>query len=131
MVCIRETSELPLQGQAERAGALQPREQKALGDFIEVFQYLKGPTGKMGLFIRAGSDRMRGNGFKLEEGRSRLDIRKNFFTVRVVRDWNRLLSEAVNVPSLEAFKARLDGAVSRLVEREVCLHIAAVGTTSP
>ena len=81
------------------------------------FQYLKGAHRKAGegLFIRACSDRMRGNGFKLEEGRFRLDIRKKFFTVRVVRHWNRLPSEVVDAPSLEAFKARLDGAVSNLV----------------
>ena len=58
---------------------------------------------------------MRGNGFKLEQGRFRLDIRKKFFTVRVVRHWNRLPSEAVDAPSLEAFKASLDGALSNLV----------------
>ena len=58
---------------------------------------------------------MRGNGFKLEEGKFRLDIRKKFFTVRVVRHWNRLPSEAVNAPTLEVFKARLDGALSNLV----------------
>ena len=68
-----------------------------------------------GLFIRAGSDRMRGNSFKLEEGRLRLDIRKKFFIVRVVRHWHRLPSEVVDAPSLEAFKARLDGALSNLV----------------
>ncbi|KFU92035.1 hypothetical protein M959_01387, partial [Chaetura pelagica] len=55
------------------------------------------------------------NGFKLEEGRFRLDIRKKFFRVRVVRHWNRLLREVVDAPSLEIFKARLDGALSNLV----------------
>ena len=71
------------------------------------FHYLNMSYRKAGegLFIRAGNDRMTGNGFKLEEGRFRLDIRKKFFTVRVVRRWNRLPSEVVDVPSLEAFKA--------------------------
>ncbi|KFP96650.1 hypothetical protein N329_03585, partial [Haliaeetus albicilla] len=55
------------------------------------------------------------NGFKLKEGRFRLDVRKKFFTVRVVRHWNRLPGDAVDVPSLEVFKARLDGALSNLV----------------
>jgi len=53
-----------------------------------------------------------------------LDIRKKFFIVRAVRYWNRLPSEAVGAPSMEAFKARLDGAVSNLVWWEVSLPIA-------
>ncbi|KFO82225.1 hypothetical protein N303_09411, partial [Cuculus canorus] len=48
------------------------------------------------------------NGYKLEGDRFRLDIRKNFFTMRVLRHWHRLPSEAVAAPSLEVFKARLD-----------------------
>ncbi|KFZ54630.1 hypothetical protein N321_02693, partial [Antrostomus carolinensis] len=55
------------------------------------------------------------NGFKLKESRFRLDIRKKFFTVRVVRHWNRLPKEVVDAPSLEVFKARLDEAWSNLV----------------
>ncbi|GAB0203109.1 hypothetical protein GRJ2_002776500 [Grus japonensis] len=81
------------------------------------FQYLKGFYKKSGegLFTRACNDRTRGNGFKLKEGRFRLDVRKKFFPVRVVRHWHRLPREAVDAPSLEVFKARLDGALGNLV----------------
>ena len=58
---------------------------------------------------------MRGNSLKLNEGRFRIDIRKKFFTVRVVRHWNRLPKEAVDAPSLEVYKVRLDGPLSNLV----------------
>ncbi|PKU40357.1 hypothetical protein llap_9343 [Limosa lapponica baueri] len=81
------------------------------GDLVG--QYLKVIYKKAGegLFTRQCSNRMRGNSFKLKEGRFRLDIRKKFFTVRVVRHWNRLPREAADAPSLEVFKTRLDGAL--------------------
>jgi len=61
------------------------------------------------------SDRTRGNGCKLKEGRFRLDIGKKFFTRRVVKHWPRLPIEVVAAPSLAVLKARLDGALSNLV----------------
>ncbi|KFQ13774.1 hypothetical protein N330_13037, partial [Leptosomus discolor] len=54
------------------------------------------------------------SGFKLKEGRFRLDIRKKFFTVRVVR-LEQVAREVVDAPSLEVFKARLDRTLSNLI----------------
>jgi len=59
-------------------------------------------------WARAWGDRTRGDGFKLKEGRFTLDIRKKFFTARVVKPWPRLPSEVVDAPPLETLQARLD-----------------------
>jgi len=67
---------------------------------------------------------MRGNGFKLEEGRFRLDTGKKFFTVSVVRTGTGCPERLWMPPSLEALKARLDGAVNNLGWREASLPIA-------
>ncbi|KFV09864.1 hypothetical protein N340_12889, partial [Tauraco erythrolophus] len=56
------------------------------------------------------------NGFKLKEGRFRLDLRQTFFALRMVKHCNsRLPREVVDAPSLEVFKARLDEALSNLI----------------
>jgi len=86
-------------------------------DLIAALQYLKVAYKQAGegLCIEACSNRTRGNGFKLKEGRFRLHIRKKFFMMRVVRHWNSLFRAAVDAPSLEVFKLRLDGALSTLI----------------
>jgi len=93
------------------------KKRRLWGHLIAAFQYLKGAykKGGEGLFKRAWTDRTRGNGFNLKEGGFGLDVRKNFFTVRVVRHWHRLPTEAVDAPSLAVSKAGLDGALSNLV----------------
>ena len=53
-----------------------------------------------------------------------LDIRRKFFTQRVVTHWKRLPKEVVDAPSVEAFKARLDVALGSLVWWLPTLHIA-------
>jgi len=79
------------------------------------------------LFSKACCERTRSNGFKLREGRFQLDIRKKFFTTRAVKHWNGLPREVVKAPSLETFKARLDGALSNLTYLKMSLLTAGVG----
>ena len=72
------------------------------GDLIAAFQYLKGACRKdvEKLFSKACCDMTRSNDCKLGEGSFRLDIGKTFFTMRVVKHWNRLPREVVEAPSL-------------------------------
>jgi len=87
------------------------------GDLINAYKYLKGGCQEDGarLFLVVPSDRTRGNGHKMKHGKSRLNMRKNFFPLRVTEHWNRLRRGVVESPSLEIFKTRLDKVLCSLL----------------
>jgi len=116
--CSEEHLEhLSYEDKLRKLGLFSLEKRRLQGDLIAAFQYVKGAYRKdrENIFSRACCNRTRGNNFKLREGRFRLDIRKKFFTMRVVKHWHRLPREVVEAPSLETFKARLDGTLSDLV----------------
>jgi len=85
------------------------------GDCRELdWMTLNGPLPPKPLMILR-LESSRGNGHKLKHRKFQLNMRKNFFPVRVTEHWNRLPREVVESPSLEIFRTHLDKVLCSLL----------------
>ena len=107
---IQRMEHLPYEDRLRELGLFSLEKRRLWGDLIVAFQNLKGGYNKEQdrIYRRVFCDRTRANGFKLKEGRFRLDIKNKLFFV---------ISEALELvaASLETFKVRLDGTLSNVI----------------
>ena len=110
MRLINDCKNLSYENRLSYTGLTTLSERRIRGDLIEVFKILKGfsKVNYNTWFKLSVNSRTRGHRYKLVKSRSKLDIRKNFFSQRVVNVWNSLPSEVVEAESVNTFKNRYD-----------------------
>ena len=127
MNMVQGLEHLSYKDRLRELGLFSLEKRRLRSDLTAAFQYLKGAyrQERSQLFERIDNCRTRGNGLKLREGRLRLDVRGKLFAVRVVRCWTSCPERLwMPRPSLEVFKARLDGALGSMCCSEMWRLVA-------
>ena len=106
---IPEISHLPYHDRLKYLNLTTLELRRHRGDLIETFKILKGLEGiPSNSLFELNTSVTRGNSLKLNKQRSRLNIRYNCFSQRVINAWNRLPERVISSTTVDGFKNNLD-----------------------
>ncbi|CAI2738740.1 unnamed protein product [Dicrocoelium dendriticum] len=112
---VRGLFHLPYQLRLKSLRMYSSRYRLLRGDLIMVYQILKNPNHICRPLLELNPNiKLRGHPLKLTIHYSRLECRRNFFSLRVCEPWNALPNYVVSAPNLAIFKKRVDDALSHL-----------------
>ena len=107
---ISQCRGLNYQSRLQSTTLLSLEDRRTGGDMIQVFKLMKGidKVDHSNLFVVANSERTRGHRYKVIKSRSRLELRRNFFSQRIVNNWNELPDYVVEGDTVNTFKNSFD-----------------------
>jgi len=108
---VKGLKKLPYETRLKRLGIYTPERRRLCGDLIETFKILTGKERidyKNFFELADATSWLRRHSLKLYKPRCHTRLRQNFFSVRVINEWNKLPQSVIEAPSVNAFKNRLD-----------------------
>ena len=107
---VRGLGNLPYEQRLQKLGLYSLEQRRLRGDLIETYKIMTGKENVTSeqFFSLSEATQLRGHRLKLFKTRSRLEVRRNFFSQRVVNPWNKLTDHVVAARTTNDFKTRLD-----------------------